>query len=134
MCGGVARRRAAIVILAVIALAAPFCWQIVSSEIANSELQEDLRTLASQNAARLGLSAPSSDNDFRNAVVEKAREHGIRLEPAQVIVQRTGTTDAPGTNLSADYTVMIGVPGFSYPLHFNPQAKGKPLEPVRDAR
>jgi len=118
----------------VVAVVAPAGWQIASCEIANSELQEDLRDLASQNAARLGLSPASTDEDFRNAVVQRALNHGIRIEPDQVIVERTGTEDAPAVNLAANYTARIGFPGFGFSLHLNPRVEGKPLEPVRDAR
>ena len=116
------------------ALAVPPVWQLVACEIANSQLQEDLHDLASQNAARLGLSPASTDDDFRKAVVLKANERGIHLEPDQVIVQRTGTEDAPAVNLAADYAATIGFAGIGFALHFTPRAEGKPLEPVRDAR
>jgi hypothetical protein len=116
------------------ALAVLLGWQFASCEIANSQLQEDLRDVASQNAARLGLSPASTDEDFRKTVVLKANEHGIHLEPDRVIVQRTGTEDAPAVNLAADYTASIGFAGIGFTLHFNPRAEGKPLERVRDAR
>lgn len=127
-------RRSVIIVVIVVVLAAPLAWQIVSCEIANSELQEDLRDLASQNAARLGLSPANTDDDFRNRVVEKAREHGIRLEPDQVTVERTGSEDASAVNLSVDYKTTIGFSGLGFPLHFNPRAQGKPLAPLREPR
>ena len=128
------RKVAVIVGVIAVALAAPLGWQIVSCEIANSELREDLGDLASQNAARLGLSRANTDDEFRNAIVQKAREHGIQLKPDQITVQRTGTEDAPSVNLGADYTAPIGFPGLTYALHFNLRAEGKPLERLRDAR
>lgn len=131
---GAVRKVTVIVGVIVVALAAPVCWQLVSCEVANSQLQEDLRDLASQNAARLGLSPANTDEDFRDAVVQKAREHGIQLQPGQVTVQRVGTEDAPAVNLDVDYKVSIGLPGFAFTFHFNPRAEGKPLEPQRDAR
>ena len=115
-------------------LVAPLGWQVASSEIANAELQEDLRDLASQNAARLGLSSASTDDDFRTRVVEKASAHGIRLNPDQVTVQRTGTEDAPAVNLAVDYAATIGFSGLGFALHFNPRAQGKPLELLREPR
>lgn len=118
----------------VVVLAMPLAWQVVSSEIANSELQEDLVDLASQNAARLGLSPTSTDDDFRSRIVEKASEHGIQLEPDQVSVERTGSEDAPAVNLSVDYKTTIGFSRLGFPLHFNPRAQGKPLVPLREAR
>jgi hypothetical protein len=85
---GAVRKVTVIVGVIAVRLVAPLGWQVVSSEIANSELQEDLRDLASQNAARLALSPANTDEDFRNAIVPKAREHGIQLKPDQITAQR----------------------------------------------
>jgi hypothetical protein len=40
-------------------------WQIGASELAYSELQDELKDLASLNRAHIGLAAPSSDDDRR---------------------------------------------------------------------
>ncbi|MGD1211809.1 MAG: hypothetical protein ABR973_10695 [Candidatus Acidiferrales bacterium] len=44
--------------LAVLALAIIAGWPIASCELANLELREDLRDLAAQNGARIGLAPP----------------------------------------------------------------------------
>lgn len=73
--------------LAVLALTLAAGWQIASCEIANLELQTDLRDMAAQVGSRIGLEAPNSDDDLRNAVIHKAEEHDIQLTPHQVTVQ-----------------------------------------------
>lgn len=45
--------------LAVLALAVAVGWQIASCEIANLELQADMRDIAAQVASRIGLEAPT---------------------------------------------------------------------------
>jgi hypothetical protein len=103
---------------AVFILAVAAFWPIASCEVANIQLHEDLRDLAAQSGARIGLSAPSSDEDLRNTILREARQHGIELEPGEVTVQRTGTAEAPVIYLAADYKVRINLLLFSYALHF----------------
>ena len=116
--------------LAVLALALIAGWQVVACELANSELKEDLRDIAAQNSVRIGLAPPSTDEDLRSVVISRAKEHGIRLEPKEITVQRTGTVEAPGVNLAVDYRVPVSLPGYSFTLHFTPAVQGKPLTPV----
>jgi hypothetical protein len=70
-------------------------WQIGSCELANMELQDDMQDLASQAGAHIGFVEPRSDADLRRAIMRKAQEHDIELDPGQVRVQRTGSVDAP---------------------------------------
>src|SRR5271155_161645 len=88
---------------AILALAITAGWQIASCELANRLLQEDLRDLSVQGAACIGLSAPSSDDDLRNAVIAKAKEHDILLQPNQVTVERAPEGQLPVFYLAADY-------------------------------
>jgi hypothetical protein len=115
--------------LAVFAFVLIAGWQVVACELANSELKEDLRDIAAQNSVRIGLAPPSTDEDLRSIVINKAKEHGIRLEPTEITVQRTGTVEAPGVNLAVDYRVPVNLAGYSFTLHFTPSAQGKPLTP-----
>jgi hypothetical protein len=108
--------------LAVLALAIIAGWQITSCELANFELQQDMRDLAAQIGSRIGLTPQSTNEDFRSAVIRKAEEHEIQLEPEQVTVQRTGTDDAPIIYLAADYKVRVKLPGFSFTFHFTPSS------------
>jgi hypothetical protein len=97
-------------------------WQIASCEIANLELQTDMRDIAAQVASRIGLEAPNSDEDLRNAVIHKAEEHDIELEPAQVTVQRTGSGKTLTIYLAADYKTRVNLLLYSFTLHFTPSS------------
>jgi hypothetical protein len=108
--------------LAILGLAVAACWQIASCEIANLELQTDMRDIAAQVASRIGLEAPNSDEDLRNAVIHKAEEHDIQLEPGQVTVQRTGSGKTSAINLAADYKACVNLLLYSFTLHFTPSS------------
>lgn len=108
--------------LVVLAVAIIAGWQIASCELANLELREDLRDLAAQTGAFIGLNSFSTDEDFRNAVIREAKKYGIQLEPEQVTVQRTGTAQVPIIYLAADYKVPVTLPGYSFTLHFHPSS------------
>jgi hypothetical protein len=104
--------------LVVLALVVSVGWQIAASEIADRQLREDLRDMASQAGARIGLLELSSIDDFRDAVIRSAKQHGILLLPNQVTVQRTGAGVTAVIYLAADYTEPVKLPGFSFNLHF----------------
>lgn len=106
-------------ILAVVAIAG---WKIGSSEIANLELQTDLRDISIQLASRIGMEAPNSDEDLRNAVIHKAEEHGIHLQPEQVTVQHVGSGKTEIIYLSAEYDARVKLPGYTFTLHFSPSS------------
>jgi hypothetical protein len=57
-----------------------------ASELTNYQLQGELKDLSSLGGARIGLAAPSSDDELRQAVIGKARAQNIALEPGQVDV------------------------------------------------
>jgi len=108
--------------LVVLALVGVVCWRVASCELANLELRDDMRDLAAQIGSRIGLTPASSDEDFRSAVIRKAEEHEIQLEPGQVTVQRTGTSEAPIIYLAADYKVRVKLLGFAFTFHFTPSS------------
>lgn len=108
--------------LALLVLVSIAGWQIGASELANIKLRDDMQDLASQLGSRIGLTTPSSDEDFRNAVVAKARQYDIQLAPEQVTVQRTGSGVTATIYLAANYTVPIHLPGFSFTLHFTTES------------
>ena len=113
--------------LAVLGLAVIAGWQIGSGELANLELQGDLRDLAAQVGTRIGLDPMSTEEELRNAVIRKAQGHDIELEPGQVTVRRTGAADASVVYLAADYRVRVKLPGYSFTLHFTPSSAKKVL-------
>jgi len=100
-------------------------WQIGSCELANIELQDDMQDLAAQAGTRIGFVEPRSDEDLRRAVMRKAKEHDIVLDPDQVRVQRTGSGDTSSVYLAADYTALVKLPGGSFTLHFTPSTGKK---------
>jgi len=109
-----------IVVFVLLALLASTGWQIAACEIANYELQDELKDLASLNSARIGLAAPKSDDDLREAVISQARAHGIVLAPGQVIVRSSGSNEAPVVYLAANYKARIALPGYSFTIRFKP--------------
>ena len=119
---GKAKRVLGLAVLAVITLAAVVGWRIGSCELANFQLREDMQYLAAQVGSRIGLTAPNTDEDLRSAVIRKAQEHEIQLEPDQVTVQRSGSEEAPIIYLAADYKVRIELLGFSFTFHFTPSS------------
>lgn len=60
------RKVTIIVGLAALVAAVVASWQIGSSELANIELQDDMRDIAAQTGSRIGLAQISSDEDLRN--------------------------------------------------------------------
>ena len=128
---GVIMRRLTILFgSSVLLLAVIVGYQIGSREMANVELLDDMQELSTELGAWIGLGQPSTDQDLRMAVVRKAKLHEIDLKPTQVMVQRTRSGDSAAIYLSADYTVTIQLPGYSFPLRFTPSA-GRKLGPER---
>jgi len=109
--------------ITLVVLAAMIGWQVGASELANVQLQDDLRDMSSKLDTRIGFSAPKSDDDYRNEVIRRAVQHGIALEPREVIVERHGTGESETLSLAADYKVPVRIPGFSFALHFTPKSE-----------
>ena len=112
--------------LAILIVGGSVGWQIAACELANVELRDDMRDMASQLAGRIGLTSFSSDEDLRNDILHKAKKYDIQLSPEQVTVQRAGEGLESKIYLAADYTVAIRLPGLSFEVHFNPQSGKKP--------
>lgn len=108
--------------LVILALAVVAGWRVASCELANIELRDDMRDLATQLGSRIGLTPASTDEEFRSAVIRKAEEHEIQLGPEQVTVRRTGTDEAPIIYLAADYKVRVKVLGLGFTFHFTPSS------------
>ena len=113
--------------LAVLGLVLIAGWQIASCEVANLEFQSDLRDVAAEIAARIGLSSPTTDEDLRNLVIHKAERYEIPLQPDQITVQRIGTGDESKIYLAADYKVRVNLLVYSLTLHFTPSSTKKAL-------
>jgi hypothetical protein len=100
-------------------------WQIGAWELANINLQEDMRDLASQAGAHIGVVVPMTDEDLSRAIVRKAWDHGIELKPTQVTVRRTNTGETSNLYLASDYTVPVNLAVVSFRLHFTPTSDKK---------
>jgi len=109
---------AAAVLFLVIALG----WAVGAAEIANVNLQEEMRDLAAQGGAQIGLVEPSTDDDIRKIVAHKAQQHGIALKPEQVMVQRTVAGEKSKLHIEAHYTVPVNCWLFSLNFHFAPSS------------
>jgi hypothetical protein len=108
--------------VAVLVLAVVAGWQIGSCEVANLELQSDLRDLAAEVGTRIGLDARSTDEQLRNAVVHKAEGHDIQLEPGQVTVIRSDSRADSTVYLAAEYKARVNLFVYSFNLHFTPSS------------
>lgn len=106
-----------------VALALIVGWRIGACELANIELQSDLQDLSSQAGVRIGLNNLISDEEFRSAVIRKAKAYGIQLEPGQVTVQHPGPSPASDLYLAVDYKARVSLLGLGFSLHFTPSSK-----------
>ena len=97
-------------------------WQIAACYVANSELQSDLKDLAVQNGARIGLLSVATEDELRSDVVARAKNDGISLEPQQITVRRTMTPDVLSIDLAADYEARANLLVYSFPIHFAPSS------------
>ena len=96
------RKIALIAAIAVLALAVSAGWQIASCELADRQLEEALRDIASRNAEHIGLSAPTTDDDLRNSVIRAAKELGIVLDPRHALHHRDCFFENPRTGLGGE--------------------------------
>lgn len=108
-----------IVGLAVAALLVTTGWQMFSAYYGNLELGDDLHDISADISTRIGLSAPSSEDELRAFVIKKANDRGIHLEQNEVTVNVTGEGKAAVISLSADYHVKINMLFYSFPMRFH---------------
>lgn len=98
-------------------------WQVASCEIANAELQDDMKDIASQMGVRTGYTDVRTDEQLRDTVLGKAENYNIALTAEQITVTRTGYGKDATIYLGADYEVPIHLPaGYSYVMHFSPSS------------
>lgn len=95
--------------------------QIAPPELSNYAFNDDLHEIAMMG----GANPKTTDEDLINQVMRKAQDHSIPLSREQVTVQRIGTPGALAVYLSADYTVPVNLPGYSFTLHFTPSSGNK---------
>jgi hypothetical protein len=100
-------------------------WQFGSWEVANMNLQEEMRDMASQAGSHIGFIAPLSDDELTRTIILKAKDHGMDLRPDQITVRRTNAGERSTLYLAADYTVPVNLLLFSFNLHFTPTSEKK---------
>jgi hypothetical protein len=103
----------AVVVLALFEVAPPL--------MANYSFQDDLRTVALVDGANF----QKTEEDVRQDVVRRAREQNLPIEPKQITVQRINTPGMSALYVSADYSVTVSFPGYSFDMHFNPNSGNK---------
>jgi hypothetical protein len=96
-------------------------FQVVPPIMANFGFQDDLRTIALIDGSNL----TKTDDDIRNDVMRKAKEHDLPLDPKQVTVQRINSPGLAAAYVTADYTVTLSLPGYSFDMHFTPNSGNK---------
>ena len=111
--------------IALIAVAVVTAWRIIQPEIINIIFQDDLRDVAAQIGPRIGFSAPTSDDDLRAIVFRKAEGHNIHLNPGQVTLQSTGSSESRVVYIKVNYTVPVNLFVYSFRLHFTPTSGNK---------
>jgi hypothetical protein len=93
-------------------------FQVAPPMLANYSFQDDLRTIAMMN----GGSSTRTDDEIRNDVLRKAKDHNLPLTEKQVMVQRISTPGVNAVYVAADYTVTIDLPGYSFDMRFTPSS------------
>jgi hypothetical protein len=111
-----------ILVIGALVLSVVMVWQVGSREVENVLLQGDMHDLASQVGVAATYSSPRSDEDFRAAVIRKARDHGIDLRPEQVTVIRPDAGGNTPMFLAADYSVTVDLPHYPFVMHFQPSS------------
>ena len=119
------KRIKTLMILAVLSFVGLGGWKAGLWEFDNMQLQADMLDLASGVSSYSSYSLPRSDEDFRQAVIRKALEHDIQLQPAQVTVRRTTNGNNQIMFLAATYSEPVNLPYYSFELHFHPTSEKK---------
>jgi hypothetical protein len=107
-------------ILAIIALVLAL-FQVAPVIMGNYSFQDDLRTIAMMD----GTNQQKTEEDVRNDVLRKAKEHELPIEAKQVTVQRINTPGVATVYIVADYAVTINLPGYSFDMRFTPNSGNK---------
>jgi hypothetical protein len=96
-------------------------FQIAPPMLANYSFSDDLKTVSMLDSANL----QKTDEDVRNDVMRKVKEHDLPIEPKQITVQRINTPGLSAIFISVNYSVTINLPGYSFDMTFNPTTGNK---------
>ena len=95
-------------------------FQVLPPMVANYSFSDDLKTVS-----MIDSNSQKTEDDIREDVLRKAREHDLPVEAKQVTVQRINTPGLSAVYVAADYSVTISLPGYSFDMHFNPNSGNK---------
>jgi hypothetical protein len=96
-------------------------FQVAPPIMGNYSFQDDLKTIAFVD----GTNQQKTEEDVRNDVLRKAKEHELPIEARQVTVQRLNTPGIASVYIAADYAVTINLPGYSFDMRFTPNSGNK---------
>jgi hypothetical protein len=96
-------------------------FQVGPPIMANYGFQDDLKNIAMIDSGN----QQKTDDDVRNDVVRKAKEHDLPIDSKQVTVQRLNSPGIAAVYVAADYSVPINLPGYSFDMHFTPDSGNK---------
>lgn len=97
------------------------CFQVIPPLMANYSFQDDLKTVSLMDSSNF----QKTDEDIRNDVMRKVREHDLPITPKQITVQRINTPGISAVYVEADYAVTVSFPGYSFDMHFTPSSDNK---------
>jgi hypothetical protein len=97
------------------------CFEVAPPMMANYSFADDLRNVALMD----GGNFQKTDEDVRNDVMRKVKEHDLPIDPKQVTVQRINTPGLSAIYVAADYSVTVSLPFYSFDMHFNPNSGNK---------
>jgi hypothetical protein len=96
-------------------------FQVAPPMLANYSFQDDVKNVAMVDSSNLA----KTDDDVRNDVMHRVKEHDLPIDPKQIAVQRINTPGLSAVYISVDYSVMINVPGYPFEMHFNASSGNK---------
>jgi len=89
--------------------------------LANYSFQDDLKTVSLMDSANL----QKTDEDVRNDVLRKAKEHDLPIDGKQITVQRINSPGISAVYIAVNYSVTINLPGYPFDMSFNPTTGNK---------
>jgi hypothetical protein len=96
-------------------------FQVAPPMLANYSFQDDLKTVSLMDSANL----QKTDEDVRNDVLRKAKEHDLPIDGKQITVQRINSPGLSAIYIAVNYSVTINLPGYPFDMSFNPTTGNK---------
>ncbi len=97
------------------------CFEVAPPLMANYSFQDDLKNVSLMDSSNM----QKTDEEVRTDVMRKVKEHDLPITPQQVMVQRINTPGISALYISADYSVPVSLPGYSFDMHFTPNTGNK---------